>query len=302
MNQIHGIIYAVSSAIAFGFIPVFAVISYSGGTNAITALFLRFLTASLILLGILYARKIKFIISKKLFCRISYLSIVGYAATCVTLFSSYNFISIGLATTLNFVYPAIVTVLSFFVFKERIGMTKIISLVMSIAGVYILAGSKGTAVNMTGVILALASGVFYSLYTIELWKEDIKSMDGLLLTFYVSLFSTASTFIYGAATRTFMFELQPSGIVSVLGLALICTVFAILAYYRAVQAIGPSDTAILSTFEPVTGIIMGILVFGEKLSYISAAGSFLIVFSVLLFSYNNKKQASDIENISASQN
>lgn len=302
MNKLHGIIYAVSSAIAFGFVPVFVVIAYNGGTNAITAAFLRFSTASLILFGILYARKTKFIISRKLFCRVAYLSIVGYAATCVTLFSSYNFISIGLATTMHFVYPAIVTVLSFFVFKEKIGRIKIISLVMSIAGVYILAGSGQTAVSITGAVLALVSGGFYSIYTIELGREDIKSIDGLLLTFYVSLFSAASTFIYGAAARSLKFDLQPSGIMAVLGLTLVCTVFAILAYSRAVRAIGPSNTALLSTFEPVTGVIMGMLIFGERLSYTSAAGCFLILLSVLLFSYNSKKQASDTEDIGMSQN
>jgi drug/metabolite transporter (DMT)-like permease len=116
------------------------------------------------------------------------------------------------------------------------------------------------------------------------------------------VFSAASIFIFGAATRTFKFNMQPSGMISILGLALICTTFAILAYSKAVQLIGPSDTAILSTFEPVTGVIMGIVIFGERLSYSSAAGSFLIIFSVLLFSYNNKNQASDIEDTGLSQN
>lgn len=289
MNKIYGTIYAVSSAVAFGFIPVFAVISYNGGANVISTAFLRFFTASIILFGILYARKTNFIINRKLFCRIAYLSIVGYASTCVMLFISYNFIPIGLATTMHFIYPAIVTVLSFFVYKEKIGIIKIISLLISIAGVYILAGSMKTAVSMTGVVLALASGGFYSLYTIELGKDYIKSMDGLLLTFYVSLFSAVSIFIYGAVTSTLKFDLQLSGIVSVLGLSLVCTVFAILAYSRAVQTIGPSNTAILSTFEPVTGVIMGILVFGERLSNTSAAGSFLIILSVLFFSLNNAR-------------
>ncbi len=292
MNKVHGIIYAVSSAVAFGFIPVFAVNAYNAGTNVITAAFLRFFTASLILSGILIVRKTKFVINKKLFWRIAYISIVGYSATCVTLFSSYNYISIGLATSMHFIYPALVTVLSLFVFKEKIGKIKIISLALSIAGVYILASSNEASASMTGAILALASGGFYSLYTIELGKEDIKSMDSLLLTFYVALFSAASTFIFGAATRTFRFDMQPSGIFSIFGLALICTAFAILAYSKAVNLIGPSDTAIFSTFEPVTGVITGIIIFGERLSYTAAAGSLLIILSVLLFSYNNKKQAS----------
>lgn len=295
MSKVQGIIYAISSAVAFGFVPVFAVIAYSGGTNAITAVFLRFFAASLILLGILRYRKVKLVVGRKILGRLAYLSIVGYAATCVTLFLSYNYISIGLATTMHFIYPAIVTALSFFIFKEKMEPMKIFSLILSIIGVYILAGSREAEVSMRGIILALASGVLYSIYTIELGREEIKSMDGLLVTFYVSLLSSASIFIFGAATGNLMLTLHLSGILAVLGLAIICTVFAILAYFKAVQAIGPSDTAILSTFEPVTGVIMGIMIFGEKLSLTAAIGSFFIIISVLLFSYNKKSKIQEKE-------
>lgn len=301
MKKLHGMIFAVSSAVAFGFIPVFAVIAYSGGTNAITAAFLRFSVAALILFGILYVRRTEFRLNRRLFGRIVFLSIAGYAATCVTLFSSYNYMSIGLATTMHFIYPAIVTVMSFFIFKEKIGIVKIVSLAMSVAGVYILAGSKDTAVSVTGAAFALASGVFYSIYTVELGREEIRAVDRLLLTFYVTLFSSAATLVYGAATGGLKLDIRPAGLLSILGLALICTVFAILAYSKAVNIIGPSDTAVMSTFEPVTGVVMGILVFGEKLSYSFAAGSLLIILAVLLFSYNDKKQAPEQDTIDESQ-
>jgi drug/metabolite transporter (DMT)-like permease len=176
---------------------------------------------------------------------------------------------------------------------EKIGRVKIISLIMSITGVYTLAGSKGTLINMTGVLLAIISGCFYSLYTIELGRDEIKSMVSLLLTFYVSLLSGTSTLIYGAATRSLKYCFQLSGLIAVLALALVCTVFAVLAYARAVQVIGPSDTALFSTFEPVTGVIMGILIFGERLSLASATGSAMIIISVLLLSYNSKIQSSN---------
>lgn len=68
-------------------------------------------------------------------------------------------------------------------------------------------------------------------------------------------------------------------------------VFAILAYCKAVQTIGPSDTAILSTFEPVTGVVLGMIVFGEKISLIAAIRSFLIIISVLLFAYSRNVRA-----------
>lgn len=295
MKKAHGIIYAVASAVSFGIVPVFAVIAYNRGANAITTLFLRFLAASVILAGILLVRKTDFRISRKIAGRLAYISVVGYAATCITLFSSYNHISIGLATTLHFVYPAIVAVMSFFIFKEKLGPIKILSLMLSIVGVYILAGSKEASVSMLGAVLSLTSGVFYSIYTIELCRDDIKVMDGLLLTFYVSLFSAASILIYGAFTGELYFNIQPVGLFAILGLAIICTVLGMLAYLVAVQIIGPSDTAILSTFEPVTGVVLGILMFGEKLSYAIAAGSIMVFISVLLFSYSDKKNAAIVE-------
>lgn len=295
MKKLHGIIYAVSSAVSFGIVPVFAVTAYNGGANAVTTLFLRFLTAAVILIGILLIRKTDFRISKRIAGRLAYISIVGYAATCITLFLSYNYITIGLATTLHFIYPAIVAVMSFFIFKEKLGFIKILSLVLSVIGVYILAGSKEASVSILGAALSLASGIFYSIYTIELGKEDMKSIDGLLLTFYVSLFSAASIFGYGALTGALQFSIQSVGIAAILGLAIICTVLGMLAYLVAVQIIGPSDTAILSTFEPVTGVVLGILMFGESLSYAVAAGSIMVFVSVLLFSYSDKKNVPDAE-------
>ena len=299
MNKLHGIIYAVSSAVAFGTIPLFAVTAYSGGTNAITTAFLRFFIASLILFCILRFRRTPMAVDRKLLGRLSYVSIAGYSATCITLFLSYEYISIGLATTLHFTYPAIVSVLSFFMLKEKLEPMKLFSLGLSITGVYILAGSSEAAASLKGVISALASGVFYSIYTIELARQEIKAMEGLLLTFYVCMFSSVAVFLFGAATGKLIFTIQFSGMLSILGLALVCTVFAILTYYKAIQSIGPSDTAILSTFEPVTGVLLGILIFGEKLSLTTSIGSLLIIASVLFFSYNRsiKARAKEISDV-----
>lgn len=302
MNKVQGIIYAISSAVAFGLIPAFAVLAYSGGINAISTAFFRFFIATLILYVIIHSRRISLVLEKKTFGRLIFLSIAGYAATCITLFLSYVYIPISLAITMHFTYPAIVTLLSFFILKEKMGPVKIISLLLSVAGVYILSDPGNAAINIKGVILALTSGVFYSIYTVELAREEIKVMDGLVLTFYVSLFSAASIFIYAAATGSLIFSTKASVILPVFGIAIICTVFAILAYYKAVQTIGPSDTAILSTFEPVTGVLLGILAFGEKLSLSSAIGCALVIMSVLLFSVNRNSKSDEKKLTEASEN
>jgi len=292
-NKALGIIYAVSSAVSFGFVPVFAVIAYNAGTNAVTVLLLRFLIASLILAGILRCRKVELKVGKKLFCRLAYIGIIGYAATTITVFLSYNYISIGLAMTLHFIYPAVVAVLSFFIFKEKMPALKMIALAISIVGVYILAGNTGSSVDLKGVALALASGILYSIYTIEIGKEELMAMDGLLITFYVSFFSAAAFFIFGAASRNLMFSMQLPAVLGILGLALISTVFGILAYNKSIQMIGPTYAAIFSTSAPITSVVMGIILFSEKLSLTSAIGSIMVIASVLLFSCDKNAKTKD---------
>jgi len=283
-------------------VPVFAVIAYNAGTNAVTVLFFRFLIASLILAGILRCRKVELKVDKKLLGRLAYIGIVGYSATTITVFLSYNYISIGLSMTLHFIYPAVVAVLSFFIFKEKMPALKIIALAISITGVYILAGDTGSSVDLKGVALALASGILYSLYTIEIGKEKLMAMDGLLITFYVSLFSAVSFFIFGAVTRNFMFSLQLPAVLGILGLALISTVFGILAYNKSIQMIGPTYAAIFSTSAPITSVIMGIILFSEKLSMTSAIGSIMVIASVLLFSYDKNAKTEEDKASDASQN
>jgi drug/metabolite transporter (DMT)-like permease len=103
--------------LSFGFIPVFAKFAYSGGAGTATVAFLRFFMASIMLLGILLVRKVELRLNKRQLARLVYISVVGYTATCLTLFSSYKFIAIGLSTTLHFTYPAVVAFLSYLVFN-----------------------------------------------------------------------------------------------------------------------------------------------------------------------------------------
>ncbi|MDD3704945.1 MAG: DMT family transporter [Clostridiaceae bacterium] len=297
-----GIFYAVSSAVSFGFVPVFAVVAYNAGTNAVTVLFFRFLIASAILAGILRYRKVELKVSRKLFSRLAYVGIAGYAVTCITLFVSYNYISTGLAMTLHFIYPAVVAVLSFFIFKEKMPALKIIALAVSIIGVYILAGNIGSSVDLKGIALALASGILYSIYTIEIGKEELMALDGLLITFYISFLSAVAIFIFGTATHNLIFTLKLPAVLGILALALVCTVFGILAYNKSIQLIGPTYAAVFSTVAPITSVILGIIIFDESLSKTAAIGSFMIIASVFLFSYNKKVKTAETEIVDVSKN
>lgn len=108
MNFIKGIIFTIISAFVFGFTPILAKLTYDGGNNAITLTFLR----ALLGLPFLYAGMRKnhtpMKITKREFFHFIVLSFLGIGITTTALYASYNYISVGMATTIHFIYPCVV--------------------------------------------------------------------------------------------------------------------------------------------------------------------------------------------------
>ena len=66
------------------------------------------------------------------------------------------------------------------------------------------------------------------------------------------------------------------------GLAVFPTAISLLCTTRAIHYIGSTPTAILGALEPVTAVVIGILVFGERLTPRDCLGILLIILAVSL--------------------
>lgn len=282
MSKISGIFYAILSAVAFGFMPIFVKLAYDGGANTVTVAFLRFLFSSIILFSYFLIKKIDYKLPKKEFKRVAILGFTGYAATSVTLYLSYKYISVGLATIMHFVYPIIVTMLACLIYKEKLTLLKTLALTFSVIGVYVLVGFSSIKLSTLGVILAIGSGITYSIYIFDVGYSCLKNVDSLILTFYLCLFSTLGILVYGLGVGELNFNFEASGYISIVGLTVICTIAAIILFNLAVKIIGSSNTSVLSTLEPITGIALSAIIFKEVISFNTIIGSALIIISVYL--------------------
>lgn len=70
--------------------------------------------------------------------------------------------------------------------------------------------------------------------------------------------------------------------INVLMLAIVPTVVSFLCTNAAIEKIGSTPTAALGAFEPVTAVIFGIVLFGERLSMRSLIGLVVIIACVTL--------------------
>ena len=166
----------ILSAVLFGTMPLMAKQAFTLGSNAYTTAFGRFATGAVIAgLVILLHPKQTIRISKKQFCALLLLSLF-YAATPVLLYSSYQSIDSGLASTLHFTYPIAVMLLSALLFRERIGKRELLCAILCMSGVLLLysPGSKADGSGMCGLLLILLAVILLGLpVEKQIYKKQI---------------------------------------------------------------------------------------------------------------------------------
>lgn len=283
-RNIKGLVMVMSSAVMFGLMPMFAKFSYAEGVNVISLLFYRYLIAFIMLAFFVKIKKKSLVVTKKQFAPLFIASLVGTVFTTYSLFLSYDYISTGLASTLHFVYPAITCVLACFIYKEHFGRNKLLALIISMVGIVLLSINGRIDINVKGVLWALVSGVFYAMYIICVANKELKRLSPYVVAFYIFLMTCIIFYIWGMMTGDLNLIINPVAIIYIGSLSFWATFVAVILFFVGIKEIGPSKAAVLSTFEPMTGVLIGLIVFHEPLSMNILFGSVLILFSVILIS------------------
>jgi len=284
MEKTKGILYIILSACAFGIMPILAKLSYRGGANTYTSLFLRFFFAAIMLLYYLKSKGISLRLTKKQTFLVLIIGVFGFTFTTSSLFMSYNYISIGMASMIFYTYPSIVTLLSYVIYKEKIYPRKIISLIISLIGLYVLIDSTSVTFNLKGIVLAGIAALLYSFYVLGASHKEFRNINSYVLTFYISCASAIVMFVAANTTSNFSIHISFYALVAILLLAFISTVVALMAFLEGVRIIGPSKASIFSTIEPIVGLMLGTLILAEPISSRIIIGSIMIVMSVMILS------------------
>ena len=276
-----GAIAVIISAVCFGLVPMFVKILCNEGANSLSSAFYRSALSLLPLLLYLKAKKIPLSITRRQAGQIILITVCGYGGTTVLLFFAYNYISSGAATTIHFVYPAMVIVYSLVFLKEKVKPLKLICVGLCMAGIWMFR-QDGAGAGIEGILLAFASGCTYAFYIVYLDKSDLRQMPPLKLIFYMNFAASAVILSAALATHQFTAELTPYGWFIGTVFAVTVSFIAVLGFQLGVRYTGGQSAAILSTFEPITSVIIGAAVYGEKFSAAGIVGCILILAATIL--------------------
>ncbi len=289
--MIRGIIYAFISSITFGLLPLFSIPVKAQGMSSEALMFYRFLFSTIIYGVYLLIRKANFKLSKRNIRDIILIGGAGYGLTGLTLVSSYDYIPSGIGTTIGFQFPVMISIFMWLFYKEKLQKSIYVSLALSLLGVFLLSYSPDHGlVSGYGIFLLTITNLMYSMYIIGVNKSSMREVDSSVLTFYVITVSMilclGLSLIRG--TLTPIPSLMAGG--DILFMAVFSTIIANLTLILAIKAIGSTITALLSPLEPVTAIIIGIIVFNENINIQIVTGVIIIILAVILIVLQGKKK------------
>lgn len=280
-NVAKGYLFAVLSAIIYGCMPLMAKHIYANGTNPMTLVFLRNFF-SLLPLAFLACREAKTLrIPIGLLPSISLVSLLGCCITPILLFSSYQFIPSGTATVFHFIYPAVVVMAEILIFRNKPQTGNLISVCLCVLGISCFYSPHET-LNLAGSSLALLSGVTFAAYVVLLSRFSKHNLSGFLFCFYVASVSCVASLAACIATNNLSLPSSPVGWGLCVLFSLLVTTGAVALFQKSAFLIGSERTSVLSTLEPITGVIIGAAVLGEPFGWKIIFGSALVIIASII--------------------
>lgn len=280
-TRTKGLLATMISAVFFGFIPLFVKTICAGGGNSVSAAFYRFFLSVPILYIYLKAQGISMRVTRTEFAKIALITIFGYGGTAVLLFSSYNFIPSGMSTTIHFMYPVFTILGCMIFFKEKVSPLKLLCVALCFGGILLFYNGESGG-SVLGMALSFLSGVTYAFYTIYLEKSGLQKMENLKLIFYMNTVAAAMILVMALLTAQFTLRLTPLAWGTAVFFATATSLIGVLGYQIGVKCIGPQNAAILSTFEPITSVIVGVLVYREAFSARTLLGCLCVLSAVII--------------------
>ena len=283
-KQTLGLINGIISGISFGLIPLFSIPVIAAGMGNVSILVYRFFFGSLAMLGMLLLKKTDLRVSLSELCRIAILSLF-YIGTALATLECYHYLSSGIATALVYTDPIWCAIIGLIFLGDRFSLKLTSSCLFATLGVMMMTGvfTEDGTFSALGLFWGLLSGLSYALYLIFVPRLRLKRIPSLKLTFYVFFIGMLILAAY-AILKEGNIEIvtNPTCWTNLILLGLIPTALSNICVTMSLRLVDSTIVASLGAFEPLTAMVIGIVILGDSWSIMSLGGTFLILLAVAM--------------------
>jgi drug/metabolite transporter (DMT)-like permease len=201
-------------------------------------------------------------------------SAVTYTAAISAFVSANKLTTAANAIVLQYTAPIFVFVFSRLVLGEAISKLNGFALVVSMIGIGVISLDSAGAPEMTGVLLAILSGVLFAAYMINLRRTRAVSL--VYLTWINNVVCTL--LLFGVVKSELTLSLNEMLILMIMGAVQLGLPYFL--FSKGLQTISLQEASLIALIEPVLNPIWVALVVGEIPSSATIAGGGMILFGL----------------------
>ena len=224
---------------------------------------------------------------------LAYLIAGGAAMSCELLFlyEAYKTAGVGMSTILCYMAPIAVMVLSPILFHTRLTMAKGASFAIVVAGSLLInMTALGNGIAPQGILYGL--GAAAGMASMVILNKKVTSTPGLERALIQMISSAAVCVIFIALTEglsaTFVAATAAGAWPSITVIGLLGGISNLL-YFSAIGKLPVQSVAVLGYLEPLSAVLMSVLVLGEHLAVLQAIGAMLIIGGAVFAEIPRKK-------------
>lgn len=299
-----GTVLALLGALLFSTKAIFVKLAYHYDVDSSTLLLFRMLMALPFYVYMIYrdygrsAQQWKMIKPRYWWALVAS-SFLGYYLSSLLDFMGLQYIDASIERLILFIYPTIIALLSFIVFRERLRKLQTFALIVSYLGLVFVFGEHLSHISLSqtfwkGAILIFLCAITFAVFlVINQWvipqfgARSFTSLSMTLACFFVIihfLLEHHNHIKWPEAWQVYLYSLA---------MATLATIIPSYFVNTAIQQIGATRVGILSSVGPISTISLAYWLLDERLSSSQIIGAFFIIVGVSFVSFDLKRRASN---------
>jgi len=284
-HQLVGAALVVLSTAAIAIVPSFARLAYDGGSDTLTLIAGRsIVTAAVCFLVTALLRRPLRIPRRSLAISLG-LGLL-YAVHLYGLLGAVTYLPVNMAILIYFLHPLMIGVAAMCAGRETASPLRLTALVAAVVGLALAVGFSLGGLSLLGVALASLAAVMAAVI-ITSSALAMRDSDSLAVTSYMMLSAALCLSAFSLAYGNVKLPVTEEGWLGFGGVSLAHTI-GTLTFFGAIPLLGTVRAAMITNLEPVLGILFAMLILGERLSQLQAAGIALVIASIFAMEMNDR--------------
>ena len=289
---LKGTFFILIAAVGFGAAAPVAKILFTYNITPSFMLAARFLIASIFLWGYIFMnrKEINYKIDKTQLFIMFVIGGLVYFLTTSFYFNAMSYIPVSVHVMIFYTYPFLVNLFAFIFLKEKMSVKQMVALLIAFCGIFLILTDLNSNIKIIGLVLSFLAAVCNGAYVLALGLKKIRNVHSIVTAAYTITFSALTFMIYCLAKGEMNLNIALNVWFGILFIALVSTVIAIIALSAGVKMIGAAKASIISTFEPMEGVILSILILGEQLFANQVFGVVLVIAAIIVINFSELVQ------------